>query len=376
MNNLIFRKGLVFGLIIIIIGINMIPLTEGMRKEKNYYNTEINGIYYLRDDDPMDWEDVGSLLMGQSIENETTRCGMFINFHFAQSGIFNAEKSIKNIYYHLWQKSFEQHIEYEIGYSTSSEHAAGFNESIWIDMDNYITDVNDFRLIQAYQTTDPEIAIFNGDEIYNFTIKLFGPNPNILCSPRQQSFVILNLEDNETLLKLDRDNDKVSDFEELYIYFTNPFDKDTDGDGYSDYNEVNNGADPNDYQDNFEGNFPTYPPTITGPQEGKIGIKYDYKFKTTDPEENYVYYYIVWGDDQNEQWIGHYSSGEEVIISHIWKKNGQYTIMAKARDYNGAESDWAELNVNIPRTRIFNNPFLKNLLEKMPIIKKVLSIIS
>ena len=70
-NNYIFRKGLVFGVLILFIGLSTIPLTEGMRREKNYYNTEISGLFYLRDDDPLNWEDVGSLMMGLPIENES-----------------------------------------------------------------------------------------------------------------------------------------------------------------------------------------------------------------------------------------------------------------------------------------------------------------
>jgi hypothetical protein len=44
---------------------------------------------------------------------------------------------------------------------------------------------------------------------------------------------------------LDSDNDGLTDYEEKQIYKTDPFNPDTDGDGYSDGREVKNGYDPN-----------------------------------------------------------------------------------------------------------------------------------
>ncbi|UCF50558.1 MAG: hypothetical protein JSU91_03505 [Thermoplasmatales archaeon] len=365
----IFKKGFVLAILILIVSLNVIPSIEGGRQERSFYNSDIDGIYYLRDDDPLDWADIGSLLMGMPVENELTRCGMFVNFHLDQKGKYSGEYEIYNIYYHFWQRAFE-FGEYEIGYSTSSNHTAGFNESIWVDINEYITEVNEYRLIQVVQDVNPQIAKFFNDEVYDFTIKFFGPNPNILCNPNQYSFVILNLEDNITLQKYDRDNDLITDYEELFVYYTNPFDIDTDNDGSSDYLEVSNGADPNDFNDSLEVNEPNIP-TIKGPTVGKKGIKYDYKFSSNDPQNDDVFYYVIWGDEQNGKWIGSYSSGEEVTFSHIWDKNGEYTIMAKARDTSGAESDWGNFDITIPRSRsIYHSLFLR-LLEQYPILERL-----
>ena len=49
----------------------------------------------------------------------------------------------------------------------------------------------------------------------------------------------------QQLKALDSDGDGLSDYEEIYIYHTNPNNSDTDGDGYSDGHEVQNGYDPN-----------------------------------------------------------------------------------------------------------------------------------
>ena len=71
-------------------------MIEGLSNRSEFYNTEIKGLYYLRDDDPLDMVDVGSLMMGTPIENETTQCGLAVNFHFAQIGIYTGEIRILN----------------------------------------------------------------------------------------------------------------------------------------------------------------------------------------------------------------------------------------------------------------------------------------
>ncbi len=45
----------------------------------------------------------------------------------------------------------------------------------------------------------------------------------------------------------DDDNDGISDDDELFLYCTNPYSQDTDGDGYTDLEEINAGSDPTDF---------------------------------------------------------------------------------------------------------------------------------
>ncbi len=89
-------------------------------------------------------------------------------------------------------------------------------------------------------------------------------------------------------------------------------------------------------------NQPPDNPSITGPTSGAVEKEYNYTFVTIDPDEDIVSYYIEWGDDQVEEWIGPYASGEEVIVSHTWSEQGTYTIRAKAKDICGVESEWSE----------------------------------
>ena len=48
-----------------------------------------------------------------------------------------------------------------------------------------------------------------------------------------------------TLENQDTDNDKVSDYDELFTYETSPYLEDTDSDNISDYDEISRGSDPN-----------------------------------------------------------------------------------------------------------------------------------
>jgi biotin--protein ligase len=107
--------------------------------------------------------------------------------------------------------------------------------------------------------------------------------------------------------------------------------------------------------------LPPYTPEIDGPGSGTAGTEYDYTFHVEDPEEEEVYYLIDWGDDSNSEWLGPYNSGEAIILSHIWQEEDAYMLRCKAKDAIGGTSEWATLEVSMPRNKPFNCNF--NLLE-------------
>jgi len=127
-----------------------------------------------------------------------------------------------------------------------------------------------------------------------------------------------------------------------------------------------------------ESNNPVNQPTITGPISGKASTRYEYTFVATDPDENDVYYYIEWGDDNVEEWIGPYASGEKVAIKHRWAERGTYTIKAKSKDVFDEESDWGHLEVSMPRNKQSINTLILRFLEKrshtFPILRHLLEI--
>lgn len=88
-------------------------------------------------------------------------------------------------------------------------------------------------------------AATDKDQIYNFGFYTDGRWTNQQFGKYQQAFVIFNLPDNATLQSMDSDSDNLTDYDELYIYYTNPKSNDTDEDGRMDTYEILYDYDPN-----------------------------------------------------------------------------------------------------------------------------------
>ena len=72
-----------------------------------------------------------------------------------------------------------------------------------------------------------------------------------------------------TLQKLDTDGDGLSDWEEINIYHTDPNKADTDGDGYKDGQEINNGYTPDN-----NGKY-SFDDSLAKRMEGKMLLQVD-----------------------------------------------------------------------------------------------------
>jgi hypothetical protein len=113
-------------------------------------------------------------------------------------------------------------------------------------------------------------------------------------------------------------------------------------------------------------------PNIKGPTNGIIGTDYDYIFNSESPVGRDVYYLIDWGDDSVERWIGPFSSGEEIVISHNWEKRGRYTIKARTKDTDNLWGPWSEHQITIPRTRDVSYNWL---LDYFPFLERLLTLL-
>jgi hypothetical protein len=85
-------------------------------------------------------------------------------------------------------------------------------------------------------------------------------------------------------------------------------------------------------------------------------------------------YIVDWGDG-DVTWTEYGDSGEEVTLKHTWTSQGTFTIKAQAIDIYGAESDWAEFVVSMPKNNIVNSPFLNWLQSHpnmFPILQKII----
>jgi hypothetical protein len=115
-------------------------------------------------------------------------------------------------------------------------------------------------------------------------------------------------------------------------------------------------------------------PSINGPTSGKVLIKHKFIISTVDPDNDDVYYFIDWGDNTTSDWLGPYDSGEEISVSHRWLKQGNFEIRIKARNTIGV-SDWGTLTVTIPRTRATTNLWYQWLLDRFPLLERLLNLL-
>ncbi len=131
----------------------------------------------------------------------------------------------------------------------------------------------------------------------------------------------------------------------------------------------NPGMSPQGYLHAFgilDSNAPTTP-TIVGAIEGKIHRKYEYTFTSTSPLANNLFYQIDWGNGTLTDWLGPYSSGESIILSHSWSEKETYTIRARAKDTDNRWGPWGELEVTMPYSyELSQFPFLHWWLDRFP----------
>jgi nitroreductase len=115
-------------------------------------------------------------------------------------------------------------------------------------------------------------------------------------------------------------------------------------------------------------NNPPEAPNIDGQVNGSAGTSYNYSFNSVDPDGDDVYYYIKWGDGHTKIWDGPHASGVDIDIAHTYTNQGTFIIEAKAKDSNGAESNWSSMEVTMPKNKpfIYNFLFLSRLFERFP----------
>ena len=121
-------------------------------------------------------------------------------------------------------------------------------------------------------------------------------------------------------------------------------------------------------------NVPPFKPLLNGKNLGKTGEIYTYIVRAIDANDDNLYYWFDWGDGINSGWIGEYESGEYIEVDHSWSTQGTYTIKVKSKDIHGSESDWATLEVSMPKNKAINPflLFLERLIERFPILEQIL----
>ena len=116
---------------------------------------------------------------------------------------------------------------------------------------------------------------------------------------------------------------------------------------------------------------PNVPDKPSGPSSGKINEEYTFSTKTTDIDNDQIYYQFDWGNNDYSEWIGPFQNNEIAEITHTWSEEGTYQIQVKAKDDHGAESGWSEpLEISMPK-----NKNLNHFQDQLQLIEKILQII-
>jgi hypothetical protein len=129
-------------------------------------------------------------------------------------------------------------------------------------------------------------------------------------------------------------------------------------------------------------NDPPEKVTINGPSLGLGGKEYEYTFISTDTEGQDIYYKVKWDDGEETDWLGPYSSGEQIKLSHSWNKKGEYWIKAWAKDIYESCSNQGMFKMTILTNKaksvnIYNSPlfvqFFEKLMNRFPILIHILN---
>jgi len=122
------------------------------------------------------------------------------------------------------------------------------------------------------------------------------------------------------------------------------------------------------------------PPIITGPSKVKLFTEYEYTLKSDLSGGGDVYYWIDWDDelddvDDNNFWIGPFSSNEEVKVKHFWKIWGKHTIKVKAKGNDSLCSAYSYFDVKVGlfgSRESYNSNLLLRFFQQSPILREVL----
>ncbi len=100
-------------------------------------------------------------------------------------------------------------------------------------------------------------------------------------------------------------------------------------------------------------------------KKSKVDKSLTFCTETFDPDGEQIWYWWEWGDGEHSGWFGPNQNNETACATHSWKESGPYTIKVKAKDVFDAESEWATLDINIPRCKNFLNHALMSLFSRL-----------
>ncbi len=106
-------------------------------------------------------------------------------------------------------------------------------------------------------------------------------------------------------------------------------------------------------------NNPPYVSDIKGPAYGIPNVEYMFCSVGVDPEMDNIYIMWDWGDGTTSDWLGPYSSGENICVYNAWSDEGTFDVKVKFRDDLDYESEWSDPIVIIIEAELPDIQFIK-----------------
>lgn len=98
---------------------------------------------------------------------------------------------------------------------------------------------------------------------------------------------------------------------------------------------------------------PANPKQPDGPSDGSVGVNYEFSTKTTDMDNDQVFYKWDWGDGNYSDWLGPYLQNTEAYGSYAWSDGGNFSVRVKAKDIVNSESNWSNAtSIHIVKPKI------------------------
>ncbi len=177
--------------------------------------------------------DVGFLSEERPISDGDRVCSKWIQFDTV-AGEFQ-DIGISEIYYHIWWKAWDGWA--EIGIDPTGQYNKEMIPMGKLTLTETVTQdhVSGFCLSTGRLSLDDESM-----ELSSLTLKIRAMDrvPSVYCGPSLASFVIVNPAPDELLQLRDSDIDGLSDYEEMYVTHTDPYNEDTDNDDLKDCMET------------------------------------------------------------------------------------------------------------------------------------------
>lgn len=201
---------------------------------------------------------------GKYLTNEERHCGAWTQFYFDEA--VTSLNDLQSVYCRAW--TYLEATDLPVGEVLGISVEENYNSYFYLDSIPYESalvgqSINNYNLV-VYSNDNLNYQISDSQDLWGASFKITGGFPQVLSYPDQRSFCIVNYDSSQIHLQ-DSDNDGLTDYEEMFETYTDPYAEDTDKDNFKDYSEIvagTNPLEPYDWLDKY-----TYLP---GEANGKI----------------------------------------------------------------------------------------------------------